>query len=85
MNRFFSPSEKRAIYNITGVVQHKPLIFILKQSMDLKKVIEEVLTITFTGGTETTICNFKSMTDLCVVSSVPADLKLLIECKHLPC
>ena len=41
MNRFFSPNETRVMYNISQVQIGKPLIFLLQQYVDLKKIIRE--------------------------------------------
>jgi hypothetical protein len=84
-NRFYSDTAKRAIYNISNVNKGTPLILVLKSGTNFGKLLREGLLINFEGKDTHVLCEFHKLTDLCVVTSIPEDLKMVIECKHLPC
>lgn len=77
-NHYSSTTQKRANYDIKDITIGKPLILLLKNGQKKSKYVTD-FEISLTSGSETNKCDFKKVTDLCIIpNTTSTDLNMII-------
>jgi hypothetical protein len=89
-NHFFSETETSTLLDVHGLIQNKPLLFLLEpsnaqQEKNLKGEFNPI-TVTLTSGDQSIACVLQRFFGLCSIPKVASDkTQLRLECKSKPC